>query len=101
MESELYRKVYQIVMKIYSKTTLKRISFTDADIVLTYLWAVLHDRPTNWACRKQNWPGYYRRRRLPDPSKMCRRLRTDDVQSLLKQTEAALLNNIPHHRKLL
>ena len=52
MESELYRKVYQIVMKIYSKTNLKRITFTDADIVLTYLWAVLHDRPTGLAVNK-------------------------------------------------
>lgn len=94
MESELYRKVYQVVTKIYSKTNLKRITFTDADIVLTYLWSVLHDRPTNWACRKQNWPVYYYRRRLPDPSTMCRRLRTDGVQSLLKQTEAALCDQV-------
>ena len=74
MESELYRKVYQIVMNIYSKTNLKRITFTDADIILTYLWAVLHDRPTNWACHKKSWPIYYRRRSLPDPSTMSRRL---------------------------
>jgi hypothetical protein len=94
MESELYRKVYQIVMKIYSKTNLKRIRFTDADIVLTYLWAVLHDRPTNWACCKQNWPVYYRRRCLPDPSTMYRRLRTDGVQSLLKQIEAGLRDQV-------
>lgn len=95
MENELYRKVYQIVMKIYSKTNLKRIRFTDADIVLTYLWAVLHDRPTNWACCKQNWPVYYRRRPLPDPSTMCRRLRAEGVQLLLKQVEKSLTHALP------
>lgn len=95
MESELYRKVYKVVMKIYSKTKLKRITFTDADIVLTYLWAVLHDRPTQWACHKKNWPIYYRRRRRPDPSTMCRRLRTEGVQALLKHVETALINKLP------
>jgi len=95
MESELYRKVYQVVMTIYSKTNLKRITFTDADIVLTYLWAVLHDRPTNWACHKKNWPIYYRRRPLPDPSTLSRRLPTPGVQSLLREVENALINTLP------
>ena len=98
MESALYRKMYQIVMKIYTKTHLKRITFTDADIVLTYLWAVLHDRPTNWACNRKNWPIYYRKRRLPDPSTICRRLRTKDIQLLFRQVEKALINAQP--RKL-
>lgn len=87
MESELFRKVYPMVMRIYRKTSLKRVTFTDADIVLTYLWAVLHDRPNNWACVRQNWPIWYHRRRLPDPSTLCRRLRTDGVQDLLKRLE--------------
>lgn len=95
MESELYRKVYQIVMNIYSQTNLKRITFTDADIVLTYLWAVLHDRPINWACHKKSWPIYYRKRPLPDPSTMSRRLRTPGVQSLLRQVEKTLVNTLP------
>ncbi len=87
MESELYKKVYQIVMEVYRKTNLKRIKFTDADIALTYLWAVLHDRPTCWACNKKNWPIYYRRRSLPDASTMCRRLKTIGVEQLLKDVE--------------
>jgi DDE family transposase len=87
MESELYKKAYQIVMKVYRKTNLKRIKFTDADIALTYLWAALHDRPTCWACKKKNWPIYYRRRPLPDASTMCRRLKTAGVDQLLKDVE--------------
>jgi len=90
MESELYRKLYHVVMEIYRKTSLKRIKFTDADIVLVYLWAVLHDRPTCWACNKSNWPIYYRRRQLPDQSTMCRRLRTKGVQNLLISIEDKL-----------
>lgn len=87
MESELYKKVSQIVMEVYRKTNLKRIKFTDADIALTYLWAALHDRPTCWACDKKNWPIYYRRRPLPDASTMCRRLKTIGVEQLLKDVE--------------
>jgi hypothetical protein len=92
MESELYKKVYQIIMKIYRRTILKRIKFTDADIVLVYLWAVLHDRPTNWACSRKNWPIYYRKKALPDPSTMCRRLHTQGVLQLLNETEKSLIN---------
>jgi hypothetical protein len=94
MENELYKKVYQIIMDVYRKTNLKRIKFTDAYIALIYLWAVLHDRPTCWACNKKNWPIYYRRRSLPDPSTMCRRLRKTDVQQLLCQTETFLINTV-------
>jgi len=90
MESELYKKVYQIIMKVYKKTILKRVTFTDADIVKIYLWAVLHDRPTRWACDKRNWPIYYRAKKLPDTSTMCRRLRTKGVQQLFKDVEEIL-----------
>lgn len=90
MENELYKKVYHMVMKLYRKTNLKRIKFTDADIVLIYLWSVLHDRPTCWACNKKSWPIYYRRKQFPDPSTVCRRLRTEGVQALLKSVEKKL-----------
>ncbi|MCD4831982.1 MAG: transposase [Anaerohalosphaeraceae bacterium] len=90
MESELFRKVYQIIMDLYRKTKLKRAKFTDADIVKVYLWAVLHDRPTCWACKKKNWPVYHRRQNLPDASTMSRRLRTVGVQKLLRNIEEKL-----------
>lgn len=91
MESELYRKVYQLISKIANGRTIKRATFFDADIVLTYLWAVLHDRPIYWACQKKNWPIYYRRRPLPTASTMTRRLRKQGVQNLLKETEQTLI----------
>jgi hypothetical protein len=95
MESELYRKVYQLVMKIANGRKIKRATFFDAEIVLTYLWAVLHDRPIYWACNKKNWPIYYRRRPLPTASTMTRRLRKQGVQNLLKEVEQALIKTFP------
>jgi hypothetical protein len=95
MESELYRKVYQLVMKIANGRTIKKATFFDADIVLTYLWAVLHDRPIYWACDKKNWPIYYRRKPLPTASTMTRRLRKKGIRDLFKEVEQSLLNHFP------
>ena len=95
MEDELWKKVYQLVSEVANGKTLKRATYTDADIVLTYLWAVLHDRPIYWACKKCNWPIYYRRRKLPNPSTMTRRLRTRQLQNLLKVTEKYLVSKFP------
>jgi hypothetical protein len=50
MENELCKKIYQLVHKVGKYKRPKRAIYTDADIVITYLWAVLHDRPTCWAC---------------------------------------------------
>jgi hypothetical protein len=95
MESELYKKVYQLVIKIANGRKIKRAVFFDAEIVLTYLWAVLHDRPIYWACQKKNWPVYYRRKPLPTASTMTRRLRKQGVQNLLKEVERALIKVFP------
>lgn len=95
MESELYKKVYQLIIKIANGRTIKKATFFDADIVLTYLWAVLHDRPIYWACQKKNWPIYYRRKPLPTASTMTRRLRKQGVQNLLKEAEQVLIKRFP------
>lgn len=95
MENELWKKVYQIVTEVAKNKTLKRATYTNADIVLTYLWAVLHDRPVSWACKKYNWPIYYRRKSLPNPSTMTRRLRNPATQKLLQNIEKILINKLP------
>ncbi len=95
MENELWKKVYQTVTEAARNKSLKRATYTHADIVLTYLWAVLHDRPIYWACKKTNWPIYYRRKPLPNPSTMTRRLRTLHIQKLLREIESNLVNLIP------
>lgn len=57
-----------------------------------YFWAVVHDRPTCWACNPNNWPkGLWPRRKLPSQSTMSRRLRTTEVQRLLRVMEGHLV----------
>jgi hypothetical protein len=95
MENELWKKVYQLVTEIAKGKTLKRATYSHADIALTYLWSVMHDRPIYWACKKSNWPIYYRRKPLPNPSTMTRRLRTTAIQTLLQEIEYVLVNMFP------
>jgi len=97
MENELWKKMYQILQRLGKNKRPKRAIYTDADIVLTYLWAVLHDRPTYWACQKTNWPVYHRRKNLPNPSTMTRRLRTEGIQQLLMKVEEDLVGRFPAH----
>ena len=95
MEVELFKQVYATVMKTARVNSLKRATYTDADIVLTYFWAVIHDRPVSWACRASSWPLYYRRRALPTPSTMSRRLRRPAVMQLLEDIEQSLISCFP------
>lgn len=95
MEQKLYNRVYQLVTRISNITKLKRATYTDAQILLVYLWAVLHDRPIYWACDKKNWPVYLRRQPLPWPSTMTRRLRTERIQVLMKEIETYIRSKLP------
>ena len=92
MEAELWKQVYKLVIKMAKGKTIKRATYTDGDIILTYMWAVIHDRPVYWACKKKNWPIYYRRRSLPNPSTMTRRLCRPELQKLLYEMEKSLVN---------
>jgi hypothetical protein len=95
MERELWKRVYRMVIDTAKGSSIKWAKFDDARIVLTYLWAVLHDRPTSWACCKQNWPIYDRRSDLPTPSTMTRRLRKEGVQKLLCAIEKIAVKHLP------
>jgi len=55
MEAELWKQVYKLVTKMAKGKTIKRATYTDGDIILTYMWAVLHDRPIYWACKKRGF----------------------------------------------
>jgi hypothetical protein len=63
------RLVRALDRRVYSP----RFVFTDADIVLTFLWAVRHRRPVSWACTPAAWP-HQPGRRLPSAARMTRRL---------------------------
>lgn len=78
-------------------------TFSTALIVRVYLWAVLHDRPTTWACQHAAWTDHIRPKRLPHQSTMSRRLRTDEVaafiEALSKRLQGKLdLNRLVCHR---
>lgn len=89
MERELWREVVGLVRNAGRQRPAK-CQYTVEEIVLTYLWAVLHDRPISWACRRSSWPVYDRRRALPTPSTMSRRLKWPGVQRVLDALDLAL-----------
>ncbi len=58
---------------------------------MVHLWACLHERPTSWACKAENWPpGLWPTKKLPSQSTMSRRLGTTEVQRLLNVMETRL-----------
>lgn len=64
----------------------------DFEIVMAFVWASLHERPTCWACRRNNWPdGLWPREKLPSQPTMSRRLGTTEVQRLLHVMEEHLV----------
>jgi Transposase DDE domain len=83
MERELFVLLISIVDSLPEfRHRPAKARFTDRDIVLVWMWAVLHDRPIDWACKRQNWPWHDRKRPLPSGSTMSRRLRTESVRRL-------------------
>ena len=50
-----------------------RATYDDRTILLVALWAIVHDRPMNWATQAANWPERWRPERWPSPSTMSRR----------------------------
>ena len=95
MEGELWRQVYALAKRLGKTSGVVRGTYFDVEIIGVYLWSVLHDRPVNWACDRRNWCGRCLMKRLPSPSTISRRLRSDGVQRLLCVIEKELLNQQP------
>jgi hypothetical protein len=87
MERELWMALYALARICDFSPWWTLTSYDDGEIVAVYLWAVLHDRPTRWACDPANWPPGLWQRKLPSQSTMSRRLRTTEVQALLARME--------------
>lgn len=83
MERNLWGRLYALVMATPHAGPSAGVRHTDRWVVLTYLWAAVHDRPTAWACRPEHWPADLRPARLPSQPTMSRRLRTPAVGRLL------------------
>jgi hypothetical protein len=91
MEHQLWREIVAILQRVCKRPRESRETYSDEQIVKTWLWAVLHDRPVSWACRRENWPPHERRWPKPSGSRMSRRLRTPSVQTLLREIEQQAL----------
>jgi hypothetical protein len=87
MEDELWRELYRIVTRLAKRKRRKGCIYTAADVLLTYLFGVLRDRSTNWACQRRHWPIWLRKRKIPSATTMSRRLNEPDVQSLFIEVE--------------
>ena len=87
MERELWQQLYHLVFRLDNFWT--NGWYRAGEIVVVFLWAVIHDRPTSWACEARNWP-----EGVPGPLRpqctMSRCLRSRDVRQLLAKVEAAL-----------
>jgi hypothetical protein len=86
MERELWNQLYVIIARL--DTLWTNGLYRNAEIVVVYLWAVIHDRPTSWACESKNWDA--NPPRLPPQCTMSRRLRSRGVGQLLDCVEAEL-----------
>jgi hypothetical protein len=87
MEHQLWLAIVHVITTVNKPRKPTICDFSDEDIVKTHYWSVIHDRPVSWACERRHWPLCQRRKVLPSPSTMSRRLRTQSVQSLLNALE--------------
>jgi hypothetical protein len=87
MEHRLWPAIVAVLSTLDKPRAPARFDFADADIVRVYYWAVICDRPTSWACRKEHWPVHLRKRPLPSAATMSRRLRSARVAALLDALE--------------
>lgn len=84
MEREVWARIVAFLGRGVNADRGARFTYSAIEVVLTYLWAVLHDRPISWACAAVNWPDDLRPPRLPTPATMSRRLRRPSCAALLE-----------------
>jgi len=95
MEVKLYRVLQRLVLQVADIPRRKRQQFSDRDIVLVLIWAVLHDRPVCWACTWENWSAGMDEE-LPSSVTMSRRLRSVGVLQLLDRLLTLLSEKFSH-----
>jgi hypothetical protein len=84
MEDELFSQVYALLGEEGKKRRRRgRSQYSDVLILAVYFWAVIHDRPTSWACQRKHWPARWHWLSLPSQPTMSRRLRSLSVVQLL------------------
>lgn len=91
MEHQLWKAIVAVLATFDQPRRHRQNAFTDHEIVAIFYWAVIHDRPQSWACQKEHWPLHLRRRPLPCPGVLSRRLRSPRVVALLDQLERRVI----------
>lgn len=91
MEHQLFNAIVAVLAEIHKVRKPTNCDYSDEDIVKVHYWSVIHDRSISWACEKRHWPIWQRRKPLPAPPTMSRRLRSDSVVALLKELEQRIL----------
>jgi hypothetical protein len=89
-----YRELKQLIAQASFRAASVFETYSDEDIALTYLWAQLHEQPSNWACQKKVWPPGSR---FTPPSQSClsRRLRTVKVIELMGRVRGEMIREQP------
>jgi hypothetical protein len=87
MEYQLWKAIVAVLAALDLPCAPTTFDFADQEIVQVYYWSVICDRPTSWACHKRHWPLHLRKRSLPSPATMSRRLRSASVVALLQALE--------------
>lgn len=91
MERELWPLLYHAVRDVAAGFRQKYVQIPGWALVLTMLWAALHDRPVSWACRTANWSTTrLRPAHLPSQPTMSRRIDAIAVGLLWNAVEKRL-----------
>ena len=95
MDGELFRRLYKAAGAVASRAAGRRRTFSDFEVLVTFVLAAVAHKPLGWACRRGNRPLWCWRAKVPTPSTMSRRTRTRHFQRLLLRLNAALLAELP------
>jgi Transposase DDE domain len=91
MERELWRGLYRVVRQVGFDFGQKSVQIPGWVLVLTMLWAALHDRPVSWACDPAHGKTTrLRPARLPSPATRSRRIDQVGVGLLWRAIEQRL-----------
>jgi Transposase DDE domain len=101
MERELWPVLFRTVRAVARDFSQKHVQIPGWVLVLTLLWAALHDRPVAWACDPSNWQTTrLRPNRIPSDSTMSRRIDTVGVGLLWRAVEHRLREQSAAHPAL-
>lgn len=93
MERQIWIAIVKVILEVDKSTFNPRETFEASVIVRVWMWAVVNDRPVQWAVDERNWAPCDRRWSKPSNSTMSRRLRGEDVKKLLQEVEARVLRS--------